>query len=65
VRKLHLEHLTNGTIKGLSKSVSAFLYEAGIVALYLNNHKSGVPLKIEGTYQETFLLNWTTIPTQD
>jgi len=64
VRELHLEHLINGTIKGLSKSVSAFLYESVIVALYLNNHKSGIPLNIEGTYQETFLLNWTTIPTQ-
>ncbi|MCO6493555.1 MAG: hypothetical protein J5I98_34360 [Phaeodactylibacter sp.] len=52
MKELHLENLKNGKIKGLSKSIGAFLYEAATVALFLNGHKPGAVLKIEGDYDE-------------
>lgn len=64
MKRLYLEDLTNGNIKGLSKNVSAFLFEAAIVALYLNSHEPGVVLHIEGSFQESFQVYWKITPTQ-
>lgn len=65
MRKLYLENLIDGKVKGLSKSVSAFLFEAVTVALYLNKHQSGITLNVEGTYQEDFQIFWKTTPTEE
>ncbi len=58
MRKLKLEDLIIGKVVGLSKTVSAFLYEAVLNALLLNKHQSGIKIEVSGDYQEVFVLEW-------
>ncbi|MCB9264996.1 MAG: hypothetical protein H6558_08225 [Lewinellaceae bacterium] len=65
MKELRLEDLKNGKINGLSKNIGAFLFEAATVALFLNDHRPGIVLTIEGDYEETFQVFWEKEPTQD
>ncbi|MEZ5042502.1 MAG: hypothetical protein R2828_21555 [Saprospiraceae bacterium] len=56
--KLNLDDLKNGFF-GLSKNIGAFLAEAAMICLDLNNHSTGTILNLSGFSEKSFILDWT------
>ena len=63
MRKLNLEILNQG-LGGISKGMAVYYLECLKVALAKNGHKSGVILKLEGFFKETFVLDWQEISSE-
>ncbi len=57
MRVLNLNKLKEG-LPGITPVISAFYMEAAIVSLTKSGFQSGVHLKVDGAFSETFILKW-------
>ena len=58
MKKLNLDELRNGSY-GISKNIGAFLTEAALVCLHLNQHPPGTTLYVDGFSDKSFILDWS------
>jgi len=57
MRILNLNKLKNG-LPGITPVIGAFYMEAAIVSLTKSGFQSGVHLKVDGVFSETFIIKW-------
>lgn len=58
MRILNLNKLKKGTL-GMTEVVGAYMAQAAAYFLEKSKHKSGIVLKVEGLFEESFELIWT------
>lgn len=63
MRTINLDILKEG-LPGITAATGSFIHEAILVAMAKHGHQTGVILKIEGTFQENFILTWQKNPSK-